>query len=168
MNSIASNRALSRPAPSYQAHQNQSYKHIQIISNERKSSEVAVENVLEDIPVFKNPSYSVFGTPSAEGATAPDGISGPLGSSFADRARAAEIASQNERLSHELREGEAPPSSGSASLSGYIKLKRNKNLKPTKSSEFAEMKGILLQDFTSCTHYFRSLTLSRIKRIRRT
>ena len=147
MSSIASNRALNRPAPTYQTHQNQSYKHIQIISKERRTSNAAVKKVLEDTPVFKNPSYSVFAASSAEGATVPDGTNGTLGSSFADRARAAEIASQNERLCRELKEGEAPPTSGSASLSGYIKLKRNKNLKLTKNSEFADMNGMFLQNW---------------------
>ena len=144
MNSIASNLALSRPAPAYQTHQNQSYKHIQIISKDRDISDVKVEKVLEDTPVFRNPSYSVSAASSAEGVAAPDGINGSLGSSFADRARAAEIASQNERIGHELREGEAPPTSDSASLSGYIKLKRSKNLKPTKGFEFADMKSMYI------------------------
>lgn len=166
MNSITSNRALSRPTPTYQAHQHQSYKHIQIISKDWKTSNVTAEKAREETPVFQNPSYTVLATSSAEGSTTvPDGINGPLGSSFADRARAAEIASRNERLGHELKEGEAPPTSGSASLSGYIKLKRNKNLKSTKTSELAEMNGMSLQNVTNFVHYSQLLIGSRFKPI---
>ena len=99
------------------------------------------ETAPEDVPVFKNPSYSVSAASSADVVTAPDSTSGPVGSSFAARARAAELASQNERLGHELKEGEAPPTSGSVSLSGYIKLKRSKSYKLSKSSDSADMKG---------------------------
>lgn len=123
------------------------------------------KNAVEEVPVFKNPSYSASAASSANLGAVFDSASGPVGSSFADRARAAELASQNERLDHELREGEATLASGSASSSGIIRLKRNKNNKFTKRFDSADMNSQLSKNSHYCVFNFYSLTFGSFERV---
>ena len=125
----------------YKAQHNQQYSHIQIISKRQDGISNIPENHLEKTPI-SNPSYSLFAASSAKGDPAADAGTGALGSSFAERAKAAELASQSEQLAHVLNENERPPTSESAALGGFIKLGRNKNSRCSKGFESNDLNGL--------------------------
>ncbi len=148
------------------------YSHIHVVPRHPQGDEYAEDDGGDEGdggPIFKSQSYQIHAATAAATSLSRldlnDSALASQGTSFADRARAAELASQAERLGHYLKDGEEPPSSGPVSLGGYIKFKRTKAGKGSRhlDSSDAEGEGNSLIDGDRVTDIVLSLSASTTK-----